>query len=184
MSRTEASPDSSVNILCETIVGVLADPYFSIPSKEANLCLQAARTMVHCFSEPNELHQEFSSWLIASLTAVVESAKGLQHINKEKLWIQFHELTSSQDFISKWEGFANNLSVTVPPLLYQHITDEIFKDIIKKSFGSLVSEATTEEDAITLSNEEENAIHYVGGYVIQQLKKINLIPVCFHYLKN
>ena len=166
--------DSSVQKLHDSFVGVLADPYFSIPSEEANICLQAARAMVHYFSEPKKEHQEFAIWLVTTLKALVEStrSKAGQNINREKLWIKFHELTSSQDFISKWKGFVKNVSITVPPLLYQHVTDEIFEGLIKKFCGSLTANTTAPtEDTVVLSNEEENIIHYVGGYVIQELKK-------------
>ena len=156
-------------------MGVLADPYFTIPSEEANVCLQAARAMVLYFSQPKEVHQEFASWLMITLTTVVESARSKasgQNINRETLWIKFHELTSSEDFITKWEEFVKNLNTTVPPLLYQHLTDEIFEGVIKKFCGPLTSNNTApKEDTVVLSNEEENAIHYVGGYVIRELKK-------------
>ena len=170
-------------------MGVLADPYFSIPSEEASACLQAARVMVHYFSQPKEEHHEFASWLMTTLTTVVESAKSKapgENINRETLWIKFHELTSSQDFISKWEGFIKNVNTTVPPLLYQHLTDEIFEGIIKRWVcGSSTSRNTgPNKDTVVLSNEEENVIHYVGGYVIHELKKdksnSNMLPLLTH----
>ena len=170
-------------MLRERIAYVLADPYFSIPSEEADKCLQAARVMLHYFSEPNEVHQEFSTWLVSTLTNVIESARSKvsQHINKEKMWIRFHELTSSRGFITKWERFIDNLSVAVPPLLYQHLTDEIFEGSIKTILGSSSANDPIEDDNIVLSNEEENVIHYVGGYVIHELKKdktnANMLPL-------
>ena len=36
---------TKVQTLHDTIVGVLTDPYFSIPSEEASVCLKAARDM-------------------------------------------------------------------------------------------------------------------------------------------
>ena len=131
--------------------------------------------MVHYFSQPKEVHLEFAKWLMTTLTTVVESAKSKasgQNINQETLWIKFHELTISEDFSKKWEEFLKNVNTTVPPLLYQHLTDEIFEGIIKSFCGSLTSNNTvSKEDIVALSNEEENAIHYVGGYVIHELKK-------------
>lgn len=171
----ESGVQTKVQTLRDAIVGVLADPYFSIPSEEASAYLQAARDMVHYFSQPKEVHQEFSSWLMTTLTTVVESARcktSGQNVDRETLWIKFHELTSSEDFVAKWEEFVKNVNTTVPPLLYQHLTDEIFEGIIKKFCGSPTSNDTApEEDTVVLSNEEENAIHYVGGYVIRELKK-------------
>jgi len=49
----------------------------------------------------------------------------------------------------------------------------LFEDVIKKMFEmstKLPACASAANDE-ALSNEEENAIHYVGGYVLQELKK-------------
>ena len=159
------------------MVEVIADPYFSIPSEEAKMCLEAARALMQYFNLPNQIHYGFSAWLFSQLNAVVEAAKGKEQqciINKEKLWITYHELTSSKLFMTKWEMFLANVNEMVPPLLYQHITDELFEDVIKKSIDSEAPVSDHENsmnDVITLNDEEENAIHYVGGYVIRELKK-------------
>ena len=78
------------------------------------------------------------------LGVIAETAK--RSMNKEKLWINYHELTASKLFVTKWEAFLVECSVKVPPLLYQHITDELFEDIIKKSFG-MSSKMPTSESA-------------------------------------
>ena len=151
----------------------MTDPYFALPSDEAKLCLQAARSMIQYFSQPTKVHENFSSWLLSCLGVIAETAK--HSMNKEKLWISYHELTASELFVTKWEAFLVDCSGKVPPLLYQHITDELFEDIIKKSFGTSTKLPASESAANveTLSNEEENAIyiHYVSGYVLRELKK-------------
>ena len=103
----------------------------------------------------------------------MEAAKTKEHtIHKEKLWISYQELTNSKLFVTKWEAFLANVSGIVPPLLYQHITDELFEDIIKESFEISSKMPVSEtNDVDVLSNDEENAIHYVAGYVLWQLKK-------------
>ena len=53
-------------------------------------------------------------------------------MNKEKMWISYHELTASKLFATEWEVFLVKCSEKVPPLLYQHITNELFEDVIKK----------------------------------------------------
>ena len=160
--------------LREAITGVLADPYFTISTQEAKLCLEGARNIIMVFNQPgtNELQSNFSTWLVTSLEAVVKSVKsGVQQFNKEKLWIKFHELTASTEFANKWETFASKLGIgTVSPLLYQHITDVIFESIIKESMNISTVGFTGAMQDCGLTFEEESAIHYVGGYVIRQLK--------------
>ena len=54
------------------------------------------------------------------------------------------------------------------PLLYQHITDKAFELLIKKnvlSESSRVRDQSKEQQKLTI--EEENALRYVGGYVIR-----------------
>ena len=51
--------DSHIETLREAIAGVIADPYFSIPTEEAKSCLRCARVMIQAFSQPKELHQIF-----------------------------------------------------------------------------------------------------------------------------
>ena len=54
-------------------------------------------------------------------------------------------------------------------MLYQHVTDEVFDQLIKKSFG-LYQDMNEHDEKSVLSNEHENAVHYVGGYVLHKLK--------------
>ena len=100
--------------------------------------------MIQAFSQPKELHQIFSSWLVTSLTAIIQSCKGnADHLKKEKIWIKFHELTVSMEFAKKWEDFMAKLGITtIPPLLYQHITHIIFESVIKESSNFPASEPT------------------------------------------
>ena len=172
--------------LWEAITGVLADPYFTIPTEEAKLCLEGARNIITVLSQTNELQSTFSTWLVTTLEEIVKSVQSDgQHFNKEKLWIKFHELTSSTEFANEWETFASKLGIgTVSPLLYQHITDIIFESIIKESTSTStvdfsMSTGATQDCGLTF--EEESAIHYVGGYVIRQLKmdkaNVQMLPL-------
>ena len=172
-----------LQILQETIAGVLTDPYFEIATKEALTCLEEAKSVVHTFSQPDDTQfqaqQSFAAWLYKSLAAIVSSAQvSAQKFSKEKMWIKFHELTSSLQFSEKWELFASELGIRLlSPLLYQHITGVIFERIIENKLTPVFSATDTLDDVIEdigltygLTYGEENAVHYVGGYVIRQLK--------------
>ena len=89
------------------------------------------------------------------------------------MWIKFHELTSSLGFSEMWELFVSEQGCgTLSPLLYQHITDVIFERIIESKLTTAFSLSCSVEN-VGLTYEEENAIHYVGGYVIRQLNVVN-----------
>jgi len=147
---------------------VMADEFFTIPTKEAKECLQAAKEMMQKFTEVTGLHRQFSDWLVCCLKKIVADACK-RGINREKLWSSFHQKTSSEEFTTKWENFALQLGVRVSPLFYQHITDEIFNELIKNTFE--VQTRTNILEKTTLSFEEENVVHYVGGYVLHSLMK-------------
>ena len=90
----------TLQILQEMIAVVLTDPYFEIVTKEALACLEEAKSVVHSFSQPDhtqfQTQQSFAAWLYKSLAAIVSSAQvSAQKFNKEKMWIEFLELTSS-----------------------------------------------------------------------------------------
>ena len=54
-------------------------------------------------------------------------------------------------------------------MLFQHVTDEVFNQLIKKSF-TLRQDVDKRDEKSVLSSEHENAVHYVGGYVVHKLK--------------
>ena len=57
------------------------------------------------------------------------------------------------------------------PLFYQHITDEVFNLLIKQNIKIPDKESVLEEYEEMMTFEGENAVRYVGGYVIRVLKK-------------
>ena len=100
----------------------------------------------------------------------MQSAKRYSQLDKEKLWIKFHEITVSIAFAKKWEDFGVTLRVrTIPPLLYQHVTHVLFEATIKECVSSAISQSAI--DTVVLTYKEENAVYYIGGYVVHELKK-------------
>ena len=151
--------------------GVMADEFFQIPTTEAKGCLKAAQKAIQHFSQVKEIHQTFSNWLVSTLDSLVEGAKKDTGVKKEKLWINYHKTTSSSEFASQWKDFSREIGVTMTPLFYQHITDEVFNFLLKDEFG-LSKPTTVEDEQIPrLTYEEENAVYYVGGYILRALKK-------------
>ena len=55
------------------------------------------------FDKPNEVVKRFCQWIVSSLKYIVDKSKqSSAGINKEKLWIEYHKLTSSVQFNDKW----------------------------------------------------------------------------------
>lgn len=70
---------------------------------------------------------------------------------------------SSSKFITQWTTFLEQADTIPTPALYQHLTDIIFKDLVKKQYIIPSSESSAVEDISIL---EGNALHYAAGYVV------------------
>ena len=55
------------------------------------------------------------------------------------------------------------------PAFYQHVTDETFDILIKKAVAVVPEPLTNSPKSYTF--EEENAVRYVGGYVVRVLRQ-------------
>ena len=77
----------------------------------------------------------FCKQLMQSLQTVISnSAKKSFTYSKEKLWREFYLMRSSKAFIKNWQDFLPTTAPPVEPVLYQHLTDLIFKSLLHKHF--------------------------------------------------
>ena len=85
----------ALRLLRGAIANILVDDTFTIPTEPAKNCLQLVCDVVARLEESRT--NDFAEWLYHSLTAIVNGAESKQskHLNKEKLWRQFHQLRSS-----------------------------------------------------------------------------------------
>lgn len=77
-------------------------------------------------------------------------------INQDKLWKKYHSLTSSSSFTTSWEHFMTECNLPVEPMVYQHVTDELFDMLIKIYVTPLVTCADLQCQNLTY--ETENAV--------------------------
>ena len=126
-----------------------------------------SKSLINLLSSPSQCCLQFANWLIHELQNILEKSKiknGL--FNQEKLWS-----TLSSSFEEKWGEYLISVGLTKEPLFYQHITDEVFDLLIKQSIKIHHKESLLEEYEEMLTFEEEKAVRYIGGYVLQVLKK-------------
>lgn len=84
------------------------------------------------------------------------------------MWTHFHCLRSSREFCDKWETFLRSLQMPTCPIFYQHVTANVMEHIIRQKLP--VTNSSTGSQSTSLTYEEENAIRYVGGYVIKSVR--------------
>ena len=166
-------------LMRSVIGGILADDSFTLPTKGNKMCLDMAGKLARCFSGSlSGVVVEFSSWLVEKLNGVIVEAQkrgNPNELNKERLWRKFQNLTSSDDFTMKWSNFLSGIGFNDEPLFYQILTDEVFDQLLKKRLTVSQGDGDCTEDCAKLTFEEENAVRYVGGYVLRKLK---LQPNC------
>jgi len=165
--------DYTVRVFRCVLGGILSDESFSIQTEGNRICLQLAKEMVKLFgSPPSVICKELADWLITTLQEIIDTCKRQRGkrkdtINQDKLWSKYHETTSSEGFKNSWEKFLTDLQLDKEPLFYQHVTDETFDMLIKKTV--VVAEEAPANYPKPLTFEEENAVRYVGGYVVRVL---------------
>lgn len=122
---------------------------------------------------PDSSVLEFARWLVSKLKDILDNSahtsKGAQKINREKLWTQFHQLRTDLTFKRKWEKFLQTKKMLPEPAFYQHVTEKVFKQLIKKNWVVEKDACDTSEVERQMTYEEENALRYVGGYIVHSL---------------
>ena len=156
--------------LLKAIDAVLVDPSFSTGSAVAADALHAAKTLQEwCVSEENdEIVKGFTSELLGDLQGALVFPRGRRPLNRERIWQQFFTVRSSSGFISRWTAFLERASANPTPTLYQHLTDIIFRELMKEHYVIPSSQSPTMEGVSTL---EGNALRYAAGYVVRHICK-------------
>ena len=98
---------------------------------------QAEHLLEWCLIEANkEKLDAFTEHILQDLikgTIVLSATKSFRY-NKDKMWRGFFSLRTSEDFNKQWTNFLGNSGVQAKPVLYQHLTDVLFRMLIKKHF--------------------------------------------------
>ena len=122
-----------------------------------------------CFNSAAEESKLFCQWLVTKLSDIVEAAISESCVNKEALWPKLYQLQVSASFEEKWNSYLMSISVPVEPIFYQHYTRIAFDNLVQQKMPNR-EQPTLSSSPLTF--EEENAIHYVGGYVVKTLRDV------------
>ena len=151
----------------------VADERFTLPSPIAESTLSAAKSLLSWINEAQNCQKtcETEEKILDALkTAFCSTAKTLQPM-REKMWGHYHTVRTSDSFIQLWVEFLTEVKISPLPSLYQHLTDIIFKDLVKLHFRIYEEASTSEtESQQDIAYEDANAIRYVAGYVCRKVK--------------
>ena len=92
----------------------MVDESFILPTEGNKMCLDMAENLAKCYSGSlSGVAVEFANCLVVKLNGVIVEAQkrgNPNELNKECLWRKFQNLTSSDDFTSKWSNFCHKLT--------------------------------------------------------------------------
>lgn len=146
---------------------------FSVEADNTKACLSLAKDLRSLVTknEHKEYLQHFSAWLLSEFEGILQQASSsLPSVDQTIIWSRFHQLRCSTAFQQKWKSFFLAVSLMHVPIFIQTVSSRIFDYLLKEKFP--LSQCTTDEHYTPhLTYEEENAVRYVGGYVVRTLKK-------------
>ena len=89
------------------------------------------------------------------------------------MWSKFHQLRTSTSFKKLWENFLkiSLMDDNNNPIMYQHISTLVFKELIKEKFPAPPLPDTHSSGPQCLTYEEKNALNYAAGYIPRALHK-------------
>ena len=168
MATATASAQSTESriLLLTAIAVVLEDNGFLTPSPLAADARKAAASMLEWSSTNQFTCSLFSQSLEHHLQQCLPQNRSQAH--REKMWSSFHEVRTSKVFQSVWEQFLQaSVSLNPNPILYQYITDFMFKYLIKQWFPSVpsaVSAATQLSISILTYEEKMLSVMLLGTF--------------------
>ena len=166
-------------VVQKAVMQLVGDESLQLATEGNRRCLTLANMLLQLLlsnhsPEQNKLLSEFSCGLVAAIAGVVDDAS-VSMLNREKMWTNFHCLRSSREFCNKWEKFLCSLQMPGCPIFYQHVTANVMEHVIRLKLPA-TNTVSTSSQSISLTYEEENAIRYVGGYVIKSVKAMLKSP--------
>ena len=155
----------------EALRSILNDDSFKIMSSEAIEARKVAQILLDwCLDAANNnCFTTFVLKLSEDLKQAMSSCKK-KSCNREKLWRNFFLLRSSEKFREDWVNFLDSANVAATPILYQHLTDILFRGYIGDHVTGCTAE-TKVDPVPAVTKREGNALRYAAGYVCRHLCK-------------
>ena len=133
---TMSSSSSVAPVLSSTIEETLPDRSFATGSSVAADVLQAARKLLLWCKDTEEeaAVNDFTTKLVGHLREAFTVPSDMCPLNRDRLWKSFFSIRSSRSFIARWTAFLASASIVATPILYQHLTNLIFRILIHQEY--------------------------------------------------
>ena len=150
---------------------ILNDELFQTDTEVAKLCISNAKALVELLASPSVNDTTFIEEITSTLQQPIDKIRS--KVDSEKMWTEFHKLRSTDAYSKKWRDYLSSINCQPNPAFYQHVTIELFEQILQGELQKLQEEMCPEADRneVSITHDEENAIRYMAGYVLRKLKK-------------
>ena len=177
-STSNLTFQGAATLLIEALKAVMEDNGFNIPSENALMAKNAAvKLSMWALKEENiPVLQSFAVELTTHLSKAFNmSIRQVKH-QRELMWARYHNIRTSSEFVSQWSSFTScSIDEPATPILTQHLTDLVFRHMIRQQWPLEKSTNGTEGDLPALSFEEKSALRYAGGCVSKSQKEARAI---------
>ncbi|KAJ8027728.1 hypothetical protein HOLleu_29763 [Holothuria leucospilota] len=119
----------------------------------------------------------FSEELVKNMWALVKTLRGVRWTEKKKseMWGNFHDFRMKESNFERWNQLLEILSIKadeeVTNYMLQHIIKEVFTSLLSTLMETDMPPYNLQQHAMSLDNEEQQALRYCAGYVPFKLKK-------------
>ena len=162
------------NELVRALEEVLSDDSFKINVPPTIESRKSSERLLEwcCKKENSDTLNEFTQKLSASLKKVITASmtKSFSY-NTDKIWRNFFLLRTSPEFINEWKTFLKGSGVTVKPVLFQHLTDVIYRKSLSDHFRVIYLDQQADLEDLELQDSEKGVLRYVAGYICRHLRK-------------
>ena len=124
------------NMLYNVLQNVLDDPSFCTKSQKAvNARIGAEYMLQRCSNRDNlPTLLKFSEELIQDLEGALVNPNG-KVLQRDKGWDSYFYIQSQETFTNRWIVFLCGANSPIgTPVLYQHLTDIIFKEVLREKY--------------------------------------------------
>ena len=119
-------------------------------------------------AENEEAVNAFWRKLVTDLSEPFAASSGRCPLVRDKLWKTLWSVRSSSGFITRWIDFCERASALATPILYQHLTDLIFR-LVRDKFE--IGHQAPLADTLEMSYDEANVLRCAAGYVVRHISK-------------
>lgn len=149
---------------------ILTEDDFKVSSESARQAVTTSTQLVEWVADNNgnlKVFTDFFNSLVAKFEKCFQSKKSMK-IQEEVMWREYHKLRVSDTFREDWEKFLwQTIGQHASPTFFQYVSHRVFKELVK---GKHQLAESDEDHASPITNDEENALRYVSGYVCRKVQ--------------